>query len=153
MLARLEHDEGCRDRAHANRSAGDVDGRVAAAVNHHPALELGGVVQLGVPQDRHGVEHRGVARYGDVGAPGHLRADAKEHGVEFAFLFSREDVVDAGAEVDGNAHRLDARDFGPQLFPRHAILGDAVADHATCLGIGVVNYHFVAEASEMVGRR
>jgi hypothetical protein len=86
--------------AHALGGAGDVDGRVAAAIDHDAAAEHRLVLAFHAAQHRDGVDDLGRVAGRDHGALADVGADGEEGGVEAAVLHRLEDVVDLAVELD-----------------------------------------------------
>ena len=140
-----------RQGPQADGGAGDVDGGVAAAVDHHVAVEGHRFLQLHRPQHADGVEDRQAAGLGDGQLLAPLQANRQEAGVVAPRRQGRWQVRHPAVEADLHPHGLDALDLGVELLPRHAVLGDAVADHAPGLGAGLEDGHGVAQPGQVIG--
>ena len=138
--------------AHALGGAGDVDGGVAAAVDHDAATEHRLVFAFHAAQHRDGVDHLGDAAGRDRRAFADVCADGQEGGVEAVGLHRLEDVVDLGVELDRDAQIDDALHFGVEHFARQAVLGNAEAHHAAHQRAGFVHRDAVAEAAQVISR-
>ncbi len=140
--------------AEAPGGARDVDGGVAAAVNHHAATELQRRLagfHVAQETDRIDDARRVGARYFD--AFSNVRADRDETGVETAAFEQRRDIVDAAVEPQFHAHVDDALHFAVDDLARQPVAGDAETHHAARQRPGLVDFDRVTQARQVIGRR
>ena len=94
----------------------------------------------------------GPARHRQTAAA--LAADRPEDGVEVALQVGDLDIdAHLGLEADLDLAQVqDALDFGVELVARHAVAGDAVAEHAAQALVGLEDGAGVALAAQLIGR-
>ena len=150
VVAAAAHHHCHRQGPQADGRAGDVDGGVAAAVDHHVAVEGHRFLQFHRPQHADGVEDRQAAGLGDGQLLAQLQAHGQEAGVEAPRRQGPWQIRHPGIEADLHPHGLDALDLGVELLPRHAVLGDAITDHAPGLGAGLEHGDGVTQARQVI---
>lgn len=133
----------------------DVDGGIAAAdADDLVGGHLHAAFVEGLEEGDAGNAVGGVFPAGYRKSATALAAQGPEDGVIVLFQVRDLDVgAYLGAELDLDAHGDDAVDFRVQLLARHAIAGDAVAEHAAEPGVGLEDGAGVAHAAQLVGRR
>ncbi|EXI73933.1 MAG: hypothetical protein AW07_02071 [Candidatus Accumulibacter sp. SK-11] len=138
---------------HALGGAGDVDGRVAAAIDDDAAAEQRLVLALHAAQQRDGIDDLRRVTGGNHRPLADVCADSEEGSVEAAFLHGFEDVVDLAAELDLDPEVNDPLHLGFEHVARQAVLGNAEAHHAAEQRPRFLDRDLMAEAAQVVGGR
>ena len=153
LRARAPVEEAHLGDAQAQRGARAVDGGVPAAHHQHPAVDVDLALEAELLEELDAGEHpRGVfvrdAHPGAVPGP-----DSQEDGVVAALLEAGHREVapelDVGGELDAEIE--DLVDLEVEHVLGQTVLGDAVAQHAPRLGLGLEHRDLVAAEGEVVG--
>jgi len=134
--------------AQPERATGGINGSVAAAHYDDPPADVRTLARVHRTQK---VDCRLDARQilaGNAQARRFVGADGEVHGVVFGaqgFQARHRAVSD-----DADAQRLDARDLLVEHALRQAVVGDAIAEHATRLGARLEHCHCVAEHGQVL---
>ena len=135
-----------------SRGAGDVDCRVAAAIDDDAAAQQRRRLALHRAQKRHGIEDLRGPRRRNIGAARDVGADREEGGIEAIRRHHLLDVVDLGVEFESDTHRGDARHLGVDHVARQAIFGNAEAHHAAGHGSRIAQHHRMPGAAQVISR-
>ena len=139
--------------AEAQGGAAGVEGDVAAADDDHVLAHVDGLAECGRLEHAHGVEHALGVRARDGQRAAALKADGQVDGLVAVGQQAVDREVGAGglAALQLDAEREDAVDVLLQRGLGQAVLGDAEAQHAAGLRLGLEDRGLVAEQREVAG--
>jgi len=147
-------DDGHHLGALAHGGSGGVDGRVAAADNHHPVARRDRLAQAEFPQVIDAVDHAPAIFARDIELAAVMGSGGHEQGVEFLFeLLGRDVLAHGGARPERHAQRLDGVQIPLEDLRREAVIGNSHGQHAAQHGKRFEDGDLMARAGQTAGYR
>jgi len=135
----------------AESATGRIDGRITTAHHHDLVPYLGALARIDAPQKVDGRIDAGEVFARDAHGRGIVSADAQQDGI--IFLAQGGEILYRGVGENRNTAICDALDLLIEDILGQAIVGDAIAEHPSGLGLGFVDRYLIAQERQVLRGR